>query len=419
MIIPSIDLSAGQAVQLIGGETQALDAGDPIPILERFSIAGEVAVIDIDAARGEGNNRQLIADMCRRATVRVGGGIRDVESAVKWLDLGAARIIVGTAASPEFLSRLPKERVIVALDCRDGEVLSHGWRQTTGRNVLERIAELRDLCGGFLVTFVEREGLLGGTDLELAASVAAAAAGVSLTVAGGIATAEEVGALDRLGADAQVGMALYTGGMSLSDAITAPLQSDRADGLWPTVVVDEVGTALGLAWSNGESIREAVETRRGVYHSRTRGLWEKGATSGATQRLLGIDVDCDRDSLRFTVVQQNGFCHTGDRTCWGADRGLVRLARRLEEIAADDIEGNTASLLADPQLLSSKIREEATELAAAVSPREVVAETADLIYFALVKAAAAGVSLDDIAAELDSRELRVTRRPMQAKGVGS
>jgi phosphoribosyl-ATP pyrophosphohydrolase len=380
-------------------------------------LVGEVAVVDIDAARGDGDNAGIIADMCRRGRLRVGGGIRDLPTAIHWLDLGAQKIVIGTAATPELLGELPPDRVIVALDSRDGEVLTHGWRQGTGAGVLERVRELRGLCGGFLVTFVEREGRLAGTDLDRAAMVIEAAAPARVTIAGGITTAAEVAELDRLGADAQVGMALYTGQLALGDSLAAMLSSDRPDGLWPTVVVDQTGAALGMVYSSPESLSRAIEERRGVYQSRTRGVWVKGETSGATQDLLAIDIDCDRDTLRFTVRQEgSGFCHTGSRTCWGEDQGLGRLDRRLTEVArAGEAASNTRKLLGDPGLLAAKLNEEAAELGAAESPDEVINETADLLYFLLVKARAAGVDLDEVASELDRRERRVTRRPMTAK----
>ena len=417
MIIPSIDIVGGRVVQLIEGETLAVEAGDPIPILERFSLVGEVAVIDIDAARGEGSNEELISDLCRRAPVRVGGGIRDTETAVRWLDRGAARVIIGTAASPSLLSTLPPERVIVALDSRRGEVLSHGWRRSTGRGLLDRVAELRHLCRGFLVTFVEKEGHLEGTDLELAQEVVEAAGEARVTVAGGVSTPEEVAALDRIGADAQVGMALYTGALDLGEAVAGMMGSDRPDGIWPTVVSDEQGITLGLAYSNRESLSRAIASRRGVYHSRSRGIWVKGETSDATQDLLRVHVDCDRDTLRFTVRQHGpGFCHTGAYTCWGEDRGLGRLERRIRLLAAsDDSHSNTRRLLAQPDLLAAKLGEEAAELARAESREEVTEEAADLLYFLLVKLAAAGTGLDELTAELDRRELKVSRRPMMAK----
>jgi phosphoribosyl-ATP pyrophosphohydrolase len=347
----------------------------------------------------------------------VGGGIRDLPTAIRWLDHGAERIVIGTAATPELLGELPSDRVIVALDSRDGEVLTHGWRQGTGVGVLERVRELRGFCDGFLVTFVEREGRLGGTDLKRAAMVIEAAAPSRVTIAGGITTPEEIAELDRLGADAQVGMALYSGQLTLGDSLAALMGSDRPDGLWPTLVVDESGTALGLVYSNTESLRRAIEERRGIYQSRTRGVWVKGEISGATQELVGVDLDCDRDTMRFTVRQEGtGFCHTGTRTCWGEDRGLGRLDRRLIDIArAGDPASNTRKLLDDPTLLAAKLSEEATELAGADTRQDVIHESADLLYFLLVRARAAGVGLDDVVDELDRRERRLTRRPMTAK----
>lgn len=418
MIVPSIDLVNGRAVQLVGGEAEAIDAGDPVPILERFGLAGEVAVVDIDAARGEGTNRDLVRHLCRLAPVRVGGGIRDVETAMGWLDAGAARVIIGTAATPDVLSRLPTDRVVVALDSRNGDVVTHGWRRSTGTSVLDRIAELDGLCGGYLVTFVEREGRMEGSDLDRAAQAIQAAGSRRVTIAGGVTTGVEIAEIDRLGADAQVGMALYSGALGLAEAIAAPLTSDRPDGLWPTVVTDEAGTALGLAWSSTESLDAAVTRRRGVYHSRSRGLWEKGATSGSTQELIRVDLDCDRDALRFTVRQHgDGFCHLGTRSCWGDDHGLRHLSRRIAGIveAKAPKASNTVMLAGDPDLLAAKLREEADELAGATTKDEVIHEAADLLYFTMVKAAAAGVAIEEVEQELARRALRVGRRPMQAK----
>jgi phosphoribosyl-AMP cyclohydrolase / phosphoribosyl-ATP pyrophosphohydrolase len=392
---------------------KAIDAGDPVPIAERFSLAGEIAVIDLDAAMRAGGNAALVERLIARFACRVGGGIRGVEAAVRGLDLGARKVILGTAATPEILSRLPRERVIAALDARHGEVVVEGWKQGTGRGVLERVAELKAQAGGFLVTFVEREGRMGGTDLELArAAVEAAGEGCRVTIAGGVTTAEEIRALDAIGADAQVGMALYTGRLELAGAIMAPLATDRPDGLYPTVVVDERGVCLGLVYSSRESIREAVRRRAGVYQSRSRGLWVKGETSGAVQELLRIDLDCDRDSPRFVVRQKEpGFCHEDTRTCWGEDAGLGRLQRVLARRREDAPEGSyTARLFADLALLGAKLREEAAELAEAEGREQVIWEAADVLYFALARLAKEGIDLAEVEEHLDRRALRVTRR---------
>jgi phosphoribosyl-ATP pyrophosphohydrolase len=183
------------------------------------------------------------------------------------------------------------------------------------------------------------------------------------------------------------------------------------------VVCDEAGAALGLAWSDDESLAAAIERRVGVYHSRRRGLWVKGESSGAVQDLLRVDVDCDRDALRFTVRQAPpGFCHEGTWTCWGEDRGLRRLARRLRARAEDAPPGSyTARLLADPALLRAKLLEEAGELAEATDPGHVAEEAADLLYFTLVRLAGAGVDPAAVDAALDARARRITRRPGDAK----
>jgi phosphoribosyl-ATP pyrophosphohydrolase len=417
MIVPSIDLMGGQAVQLVGGATRAIDAGDPRPIAERFRLAGEIAVIDLDAALGQGDNTQLIRELCRMAPCRVGGGIRSVEAARAWLDAGAVKVILGTAARPDILSRLPRERLIAALDARHGQVVVEGWRTPTGAAVPERMAALRDLVGGFLVTFVEREGRMAGIDADAIAPLVREAGGTRLTVAGGFTTPADIAVADRAGADAQVGMALYTGRLGLAEAIAAPLVSDRPDGLWPTVVTDEHGTALGLAYSDIESLRAAVERRRGVYHSRTRGLWVKGESSGATQELLRVDLDCDRDTLRFVVRQAGtGFCHRDTWTCWSDAPGLDGLARRLAARVTAAPEGSyTRRLLDDPALLRAKLVEEAGELADAKGADAVAHEAADLTYFLLVALARGQMPLAAVVEELDRRALRLTRRPGDAK----
>jgi len=417
MIVPSIDLMDGQAVQLVGGAEKALEAGDPRPLAKRFGVIGEIAVVDLDAALGRGSNAGLMRDLLRLAPCRVGGGIRDAATARAWLDAGATRVVLGTAAEPAVLEQLPAERVVAALDARDGEVVVEGWQKGTGRGIEERMDELRDLVGAFLVTFVEREGRLAGSDLARVPALIEAAGGAELTVAGGITTAGEIAELDRLGADAQVGMALYTGRLSLSDTVSAVLTSDRPDGLWPTVVADEHGRALGLVYSDAGSLKAALETRRGTYRSRSRGLWIKGATSGAEQKLLQVRPDCDRDALLFTVRQAgSGFCHRGSWSCWGEPGGLGTLARRLNERRREAPAGSyTRRLLEEPGLLDAKLREEADELAAAPDREAVVAEAADLLYFTLAALTRAGVGLAEVERELDRRALRLTRRGGDAK----
>lgn len=416
MIIPSIDLMGGHAVQLVQGKEKKIDAGPPAPIAERFGRVGEIAVIDLDAALGQGDNAELITSLFKRARCRVGGGIRDLETARRWLDAGAEKIILGTAAEPELLSQLPRRRLIAALDAMHGEVMVKGWTTKTGRKLEDRIQELAPYVGGFLITFIETEGTMKGLDIERAKALKALIPDHQLTVAGGIKSAEEVGALDAAGMDVQVGMALYSGAMKLGDAMAACMNSDREDGLWPTVVADENQAVLGMVYSNAESLNAAVEEGLGIYHSRRRGLWRKGESSGHTQALLRVDMDCDRDCLRFIVEQEGRFCHLEQRSCFGEAWGIRELERRLNNPATRAAPGSyTARLFGDDKLLAAKLVEEAGELAEAETEAELAHEAADVIFFTLVRLAKAGVPLTAVDAVLDARAKKLSRRKGDAK----
>ncbi len=418
MILPSIDLQDGRAVQLVGGRELVLDAGDPFPLLERFARVGEVAIVDLDAALGRPHQRDLVRRLCARAPCRVGGGLRDAASALDLLDAGATRVVLGTAARPDVLRDLPRERVVAALDAQHGEVVVDGWRTATGVRVEERMRELRPFVSGFLCTFVEREGRMVGLDLAAAERLRAAAGDRELVVAGGVADPAEIAALDRLGIDVQIGMALYTGRITLGQGLAAILRDRSGAEPWPTVVCDELGTALGLCWSDAESLAAALDRGAGVYRSRRRGLWAKGATSGATQDLLRVDLDCDRDALRFTVRQHGtGFCHRPARSCWNDDPGLGALPRRIAAAATgDDPASYTRQLLADPEWLRRKLLEEAGELAQAHGPDAAANEAADLLYFACVALQREGGDLGAVLQELTARTRRLHRRPGLPKG---
>jgi phosphoribosyl-AMP cyclohydrolase / phosphoribosyl-ATP pyrophosphohydrolase len=422
VIVPSIDIMGGRAVQLRGGKPTGgkyplLDVGEPEAVAERYSRVGEIAVVDLDAALGTGDNSAIVLRLLKRYRCRVGGGLRTKEAILRYLDAGARAAMIGTKAEPEFLSELPRERLIAALDEKQGEVVVEGWTRGTGRGIAERMKILSPYVSGFLVTFVDGEGGLGGIGADKAKALVGEAGGVRITFAGGAATAAEIGEIDRLGADVQVGTAIALGKLGLAEAFASVLSSDRPDGLWPTVVCDEGGRALGLVYSDLESLSASIETGKGTYHSRSRGLWVKGESSGDSQEVLRVEADCDRDALRFTVRQAGrGFCHLHRRTCFDDGSGIERLGRTLVSRKAEAPAGSyTRKLFDDPALLGAKLREEADELNKARGPEEAAAEAADVVYFALTKAVAEGASLAAIEAELDRRAMKVTRRPGAAK----
>ncbi len=328
MIIPSIDIMDGKAVQLEQGSRKMLERDDVLDLARTFGRYGEIAVIDLDAAMGKGNNMELIKEIVKVTECRVGGGIRTPEKGRELLRSGAKRIIIGTSASPEFLRNFRKEDVIVAIDTRGGNVTDQGWKNDTGVTPMRRIEELKEFCGGFLFTDVEREGRLKGFDTRLAKEIRCAVPkGTSLTAAGGITTIEEIIELDRNDMDCQLGMSIYTGRIRLEDAFIALMDFKKGEGLVPTIVQEVGGDVLMLAYSDEESLRHALTRGEGAYRSRSRKkLWVKGEESGNTQELVRVRYDCDRDTLLFTVRQMGVACHTGRYSCFD-DRefGLTEL----------------------------------------------------------------------------------------------
>ena len=207
----------------------------------------------------------------------------------------------------------------------------------------------------------------------------------------------------------------------LGQAFAACAKTDRPDKLYTTVVCTRSGVALGLVYSSIESISAALMCGRGVYYSRSRnGLWRKGDSSGHYQVLHRIDLDCDGDAIRFLVTQMgddvSAFCHLNTLTCWGKPNGVTHLEEVLCERLKNAPEGSyTKRLFEDEVLLRNKLVEEAQELSEAVEKKHVAEELADVLYFAMVRAVKAGVSIDDAVRELDIRSKKVTRRPGNSK----
>jgi len=148
MLVPSIDIMNGKAVQLREGREHVLSAGNPLEVAKKFSVAGEIAVIDLDAAMGNGSNKNIIMELIYNYPCRVGGGIRDIETAIEYLNAGAEKIIIGTAANEKFLNKLPSTRLIAALDVRGDTVLVNGWHQCTEKKLMEQIKSIEKVQYG-------------------------------------------------------------------------------------------------------------------------------------------------------------------------------------------------------------------------------------------------------------------------------
>lgn len=410
MIIPSIDLMDGKAVQLRQGKDLILtEDRDPVELAREFNRYGEVAVIDLDAAMGKGDNIDLVRRICRVADVRAGGGIRTPERGRELLRAGAKRIIVGTAATPEFLQNFPAERVMVAIDHKDGEVVDKGWTEGTGENFIDRANRLAPYCGSFLCTFVAEEGTMQGMNQDKLKQVQEEIH-KPVTVAGGVASTEEVIAISKLGLDVQVGMALYTGKIDLAEAVAGSLDFAKAPQM-PTIVQDDAGQVLMLAYSTPESLKLALKEGRGIYFSRSRNeLWRKGETSGNMQELTACRTDCDRDALLFTVKQTGvAACHTGAYSCFGSglkarEFSLPALFDTLRKRREELPEGSySAKLFTNKELLLRKLMEEAFEVTRAETRQDAIWEIADTLYFLSVTAATQDIAWSELEAELGGR----------------
>jgi len=220
MIIPCIDLMDGKVVQLVQGRDKALEGDAPLEMLRKFEAFPEIQVIDLDAAMGKGENRDIVEMLASHAKCRVGGGVRDAERARALIGQGAHRVIVGTAAFTPALAEIAmevgSESVIIALDSKDGRIVVKGWREATDFTAEEIVGRLEPYCSGFLCTYVDKEGMLQGTDLAWFRRLRAATKH-ELTAAGGITTIEEIRELAEMGIHSALGMAIYTGRLDLAE----------------------------------------------------------------------------------------------------------------------------------------------------------------------------------------------------------
>ncbi|CAK7232638.1 trifunctional histidinol dehydrogenase [Sporothrix bragantina] len=363
------------------------------------------------------NLTQLVALLTARGAELVpfvdGTALTSLDDVVNLLNLGARRVFVQPAQLAE-LAPTYGNRVAAAVSATDANAAALTTAATAeqGGLLVTDLGISAPACSAFL----EAAAAKAAPFLFVRAAPASVGTAAALTAFAEIAT--RIHAIPILPSTALTTAAKGDDSkVSVAALLAEAWNSDRPDKLVTTVVTDQTGAALGLVYSSVESVAEALRTQTGVYQSRKRGLWYKGATSGDTQTLLRVGLDCDRDALHF-VVRQEGrrFCHLDQFGCFGDLQGISRLDQTLRARKASAPAGSyTARLFNDEKLLRAKIMEEAEELCDAKTQQEVAFEAADLIYFALVKATSAGVSLADIERNLDAKGLKVQRRPGNAK----
>ncbi|MDR0473857.1 MAG: phosphoribosyl-ATP diphosphatase [Treponema sp.] len=433
MVIASIDIQNGKAVQLKQGKEPVLERDNPLELAAEFDRYGETAVIDLDAAMGKGSNMEIIKPLLRKAECRVGGGIRSAGQAKELISLGARKVIIGSAAfrcpskngsgpggeffvNTEFLKELEKkigrERIIVAVDAGKNstgampssyEITVDGWKTPTGLDLIEAACLAENFVSEFLFTCVDREGTMSGIDLEPVQNLREAVSCL-ITVAGGVSSLDEIGGIAALGCDVQLGMALYTGKISLADAFVRSLNWKK-ESLLPIIAQSADGQALMTGFTDQEALAETFKRGNLCFHSRSRDrLWMKGETSGSTLKLLRLRADCDRDALLAIVEPQGPVCHTGAWSCFENNRRytLEYLQSVISERFRNPVPGSYTVAL-DDELVREKVMEEANELCTAKTHDETIWEAADLLYFTTALITRANVSIEEIFCELDRR----------------
>jgi phosphoribosyl-ATP pyrophosphohydrolase/phosphoribosyl-AMP cyclohydrolase len=433
MVISSIDIQNGKVVQLKQGAELVLQRDNPHGLAVEFDRYGEVAVIDLDAAMGKGSNLELIKPLLRKAECRVGGGIRTPEQAKELISLGARKIIVGSSAfrgpggdfavNTPFLEAMSKkigrERLIVAVDACGEEIVVDGWKTPTGLDLITTAKAVEPFAGELLFTCVEREGTMTGIDLSPVQKLREAVS-CQITVAGGVSTLDEINKIATLGCDVQLGMALYTGKITLAEAFITSLNWKKGQkwgvgsGEWgvgnensllPIIVQSLDGQVLMTGFTGAEALAETFKRGNVCFHSRTQNkLWMKGETSSNVLKLIRLRADCDRDALLATAEPVGPVCHTGAWSCFATNQNYTWefLQNIIAERFRNPKPGSYTATL-DDELVREKVMEEAKELCEAKNRDEIVWEAADLLYFATVLMTRSGVTVQEILDELDRR----------------
>lgn len=429
MVIASIDMKDGHVVQLKNGKDLVLQRDDADALISDFNKYGEVAIIDLDQAlrntdtKGNTPNTELLKSLLRKGNVRVGGGIRDVKKAKELISLGAEKVIVGSAAwnadrkaesdpilnvafLEELVAAVGKQRVIISVDAINGKIALKGWTETANISLIEGAKEAEKYASELLFTCVEKEGCMQGTDMDMCRQLRAAVK-CRVVAAGGVNSLEQIAELEKLGCDVQLGMALYTGAVSLKDSFMACLDWEKTNGMVPVIAQSVNGEVLMMGFSNKEAIAKTFDTGKLTFFSRTRNvLWTKGETSGHFLEVVKMRVDCDRDTILATVIPHGGACHTGSFTCFGAEpderSSMERLYATISERFANPRPGSYTATLNDKRV-REKVEEEAEEICEAEGKDEVIWEAADLLYFVSVLMYKEGVTWQDVYNELDRR----------------
>ena len=349
IILPAIDLHQGQCVRLFQGDyaTAHVVAESALETARSFQEQGAhwMHMVDLDGAKaGKPQNTQLILDTAQKVDmhIEVGGGIRDMGAVEMYLEKGVSRVILGSAAlrDPAFVKEAVKKygrQIAVGIDALGGKAAAQGWTEKSATDYLELARRMEDIGVEFIIcTDIQQDGMMSGPNLEMLDKLNRAVS-CNIIASGGVSSLLDIVNLYDLGLyGAIAGKSIYTWALDLRRAITACQRVSgkapktrravedeleryfRKSDLIPAVIQEEgTGQVLMLAYMNRESLLKTLETGSTWFYSRSRrALWNKGETSGHTQKVCAIYSDCDDDTLLIKVVQTGPACHTGSHSCF-------------------------------------------------------------------------------------------------------
>ena len=348
IVLPAIDLKDHQVVRLRKGEFDTVHrvAEDPLQTARAFAAAGAkyIHMVDLDGARsGARKNEAEVRAVAEHSGLKVelGGGLRTLADLEAADAMGVTRMVIGSAAvsDPDFVRAAVErygERIAVGIDALDGKVAAEGWLEQSQVDYVAFAKEMESLGVQYLIcTDIHQDGTMNGPNLVMLDKLNRAVH-CHIIASGGVSSLLDIVSLYDLGLyGAIAGKSLYTGALDLRTAIIAchkisgknaagDMPEDELDlyftksDLLPAIIQDDdTNEVLMLAYMNRESFRKSLETGTTWFYSRSRKtLWNKGETSGHTQKIVSVFSDCDDDTLLIRVKQKGPACHTGSHSCF-------------------------------------------------------------------------------------------------------
>ena len=467
-IIACLDVRNGRVVK--GTKfTDIKDVDSPEKLAKFYSdnSVDELVFYDITASNEERKTSLEFVERVARVInipFSAGGGVSTIEDFKYILRKGADKVSVNSAAvkNPQLIREASmafgSQCVVLSMDVKKNgqgswSVYVKGGREKTELDAIEWAITAAELgAGEIVVNSIDEDGMKNGYDLELLSRITSVV-NIPVIASGGAGKKEHfLDALQKTGVDGVLAASVFHFGeikvpelkqylkengaeIRMPEAAPQKKESPSAenanismisfgkDGLVPCICQDaKTGAVLMLAYMNEQSLRLTLEKKRAVYYSRSRSeLWEKGATSGNTQKVRAIYYDCDADALLIKVEQTGNACHTGEYSCFfnavfddlgvSADSGSSVFGELYATVLGrknDPSEGSYTNYLFDKGLdkILKKVGEEAAETIIAAKNQdrqELIGETGDLIYHLTVMLAEKGISMDEIEQELKSR----------------